>query len=85
MQNLGPLVQSYGNTSLQNLRNLREVDPEQDQSRHNSQNTGHMNFVVPQYQFAQEPMLPSVSYCVHFSMGFGVYRVIIERALANSD
>ena len=44
-----------------------------------------MNFFVPQYQLVQDPMLPSVSYIVLFIMGYGDNRVIIERALANSD
>ena len=80
--NRGPLVRPNVD-ALQNLTNLRE--PEQDNSSHNGQSIGQMNFVVPKYQLVQAPMLPSVSYSVLFSWVMVIYRVIIERALTNSD
>ena len=61
MLNPGLFVQSYYDTALKNVTNLiGEVDPEEDHSSQNSQCTGQMNFVVPQYQLVQEPMLHSV-------------------------
>ena len=53
------------------LNNKNLGDPEEDQrssqrSSHNGQSTGQKNFVLPHYQLVQEPMLPSVSYCVLF-------------------
>ena len=83
--NRGPLVRSKCDTALKNVTNFREVDPEEDQPSQNSQNTGQMNFVVPKYQLVQEPLPPSVSYSVLFQWFMLIYRVIIERALANSD
>ena len=77
----GPLVRSNGGTALQNDTNLRQVEADY----YSSQSTRHMNLNVHQFQLVQEPMLPSVSYNFAFLMGDGVYRVIIERALANSD
>ena len=72
MFNRGPLVQSNYDTALKNVKNLRgEVDPEEGRCSQNSQSTGQLNFVLPQYQLVQEPMLPSVSYSVLFLMGNG--------------
>ena len=60
MLNREPLVQSNYDTALKNVTNLRgEVDPEEDRYNQNSQSIDQMNFVVPQYQLVQEPMLPS--------------------------
>ena len=65
MLSRGPLVRPIVD-ALHNPTNLR--DPEEDQrSSHNGQSTGQKNFVVPQYQLVQEPILPSVSYSVLFN------------------
>ena len=66
MLNRGPLVRSNCDTVLKNVTHLREVDPEEDHSSQNSQSTDQLNFVVPQDQLVQEPMLLSVSHSVLF-------------------
>ena len=68
MLSRGPLVRPLVD-ALHNPSNLR--DPEEDQrSRQNGQSTGQKNFVVPQYQLVQEPMLTSVSYSALVLMGY---------------
>ena len=81
MLNREPLVQSNYDTALKNVTNLRgEVDPEENRSSQNSQSTGQMNFVVPQYQLVHEPMLPSISAAI-----FDVPLLFFEVFLAIFD
>ena len=79
MLSRGPLVRSNGGTALQNVTNLRQVEAED----HSSQSTGHMN--LNNFRLYRSQCCPMLVISVLFLMGYGVYRVIIERALANSD
>ena len=76
MLNRGPLVRSNCDILLKNVTNVRgEVDPEKNYSSQNSQITGQMNFVVPQY-LVQESMLPSVSHSVLFNELWGYIELL---------